>query len=99
MFSLSGAINVCLFLFVRPQLLLFTHPEEPVEPEYELARPSTNFSMLPETVTCDHSLQPTGIGLGDDFGKLSRNRVSEDFRSSTTLPRVSSNAKSLYNDI
>jgi len=28
MFNLSGAINVLLFLFIRPQLLLFSPPEE-----------------------------------------------------------------------
>ena len=31
MFNLSGAINVLLFLIVRPHLLLFTPPEEPIE--------------------------------------------------------------------
>ncbi len=32
MFNLSGTINVLLFLIVRPQLLLFTPPEELGEP-------------------------------------------------------------------
>ena len=36
MFSLSGAINVLLFLIIRPQLLLFAPPEELVKPEVEL---------------------------------------------------------------
>jgi len=40
MFNLSGAINVLLFLIVRPHLLLFTPPEELVEPEVELANPN-----------------------------------------------------------
>ncbi|KAH9048332.1 hypothetical protein EDB84DRAFT_263787 [Lactarius hengduanensis] len=33
MFNLSGAINVLLFLIVRPQLLLFSPPEEFSEPD------------------------------------------------------------------
>ena len=37
MFNLSGAINVLLFLIVRPHLLLFTPPEELSESEVELA--------------------------------------------------------------
>jgi len=37
MFNLSGAINVLLFLIVRPHLLLFTPPEERCEPSVELA--------------------------------------------------------------
>jgi len=32
MFSLSGAINVLLFLIIRPRLLLFAPPEELGEP-------------------------------------------------------------------
>ena len=32
MFNLSGAINVLLFLIIRPQLLLFAPPKQPVEP-------------------------------------------------------------------
>ncbi|KAH9961213.1 hypothetical protein BC827DRAFT_1203226 [Russula dissimulans] len=33
MFNLSGAINVLLFLIIRPQLLLFAPPKQPIEPE------------------------------------------------------------------
>lgn len=35
MFNLSGAVNVLLFLTIRPQLLLFALPraEDPAEPE------------------------------------------------------------------
>jgi len=41
LFNLSGAINVLLFLIVRPQLLLFSPPEEYSEPGVELAHPNT----------------------------------------------------------
>jgi len=41
LFSLSGILNVLLFLIVRPHLLLFTPPEELVGPELELANPSS----------------------------------------------------------
>ena len=36
MFNLSGAINVLLFLIVRPQLLLFPRPDVLGEPDVEL---------------------------------------------------------------
>jgi hypothetical protein len=36
-FYLSGAIDVLLFLIIRPGLLLFPRPEELAEPEIELA--------------------------------------------------------------
>jgi hypothetical protein len=96
MFSLSGAINVCLFLLVRPRLLLFNLPEEPVKSECELACPSLNSAMLPETATYDHSSQQIGIGLGDNLEKSTKNRASEGSRSSATLSRVSS-ARSVDN--
>ena len=44
MFSLSGAVNVLLFLIVRPHLLLFTPPEELVEPEIGLAGPEVEIA-------------------------------------------------------
>ena len=44
MFSLSGAVNVLLFMIVRPHLLLFTPPAEPVEPEVGLAEPEVEIS-------------------------------------------------------
>ena len=44
MFNLSGAVNVLLFLIVRPHLLLFTPPAEPIEPEIGLAEPDVEFA-------------------------------------------------------
>jgi hypothetical protein len=68
MFNLSGAINVLLFLVVRPQLLLFTPPEGFSEPESELADPSTSSAILEETAKYKHSPQPTGMELASDEG-------------------------------
>jgi len=48
MFNLSGAINVLLFLIVRPQLLLFSRispPEEFSEPEVELEGPGNSVAL------------------------------------------------------
>jgi hypothetical protein len=47
LFSLSGAINVLLFLTTRPHLLLFTppEPEDVVKPEVELASLSTGSAI------------------------------------------------------
>jgi hypothetical protein len=61
MFNLSGAVNVLLFLIVRPHLLLFTPPVEIVEPEVELANRSSLFS---DAYT--HSPQPMGVELKND---------------------------------
>ena len=66
MFNLSGAINVLLFLIVRPHLLLFTPPEELSEPEVELNDSNTGFATLPDMVKCEHSPQPTETGFMDD---------------------------------
>jgi len=41
MINLSGAVNVLLFLIVRPQILLFAPPEQPVEAEKQLSHLNT----------------------------------------------------------
>jgi hypothetical protein len=64
MYSLSGAINVLLFLIVRPHLLLFTPPDELVEPIVEHANPTTSSVLLPGVHI--HSPKPTGAELTND---------------------------------
>ncbi|KAF8261259.1 hypothetical protein EI94DRAFT_1746334, partial [Lactarius quietus] len=64
MFNLSGALNVLLFLNVRPHLLLFSPPEEPGEPRVELANSSTSAAIFSDMIS--HSPQPTWTGLTDD---------------------------------
>lgn len=66
MFNLSGAINVLLFLIVRPHLLLFTSPEELGEPNLELANLNTGSVTFPDMANYEHSPQPTGTGVLDD---------------------------------
>ncbi|KAI9442147.1 hypothetical protein H4582DRAFT_1926706 [Lactarius indigo] len=67
MFNLSGAINVLLFLIVRPGLLLFSPPEEFGEPEgVENDNPTIGSTIFPDTPKYSHSPQPTGMGLADD---------------------------------
>jgi hypothetical protein len=68
MFNLSGAVNVLLFLIVRPHLLLFTPPEEFVdsEPEVELANPRTSPSLRLFSDVYTHSPQPMGAELKND---------------------------------
>ena len=66
MFNLSGAINVLLFLIVRPHLLLFTPPEELGEPEVELTNSSNGFARLSDTVKYEQRSQPTGTRVMDD---------------------------------
>lgn len=66
MFNLSGAINVLLFLIVRPHLLLFTPPGELGEPKVEPADSGTDSAIFPEIVEYDHNPQLTEAGLMDD---------------------------------
>jgi len=67
-FSLSGAVNVLLFLIVRPHLLLFTPPEKLVKPEVELANSSTGpalqAALFPDVYTS--SPQPMEAELVND---------------------------------
>ena len=67
-FNLSGAINVILFLTVRPQLLLFLPPEEFSEPEevVELGQPATGSAIFTDPAKYTQSPQATGVGLADD---------------------------------
>ena len=61
-FNLSGAINVLLFLIVRPELLLFTPP-------HKITDPSTSSAILAERANYHHSPQPTEKKLADDGGQ------------------------------
>ncbi|KAF8258920.1 hypothetical protein EI94DRAFT_1618955 [Lactarius quietus] len=65
-FNLSGAINVLLFLTVRPQLLLFSPPDEFCEPEgTEHRRPATGSAVFTDAPNYNHSPQPAGIELAE----------------------------------
>ena len=67
-FNLSGAINVVLFLTVRPQLLLFPHPNDFSEAEEaaELGQPATGSAIFTDPAKYTHSPQATGMGLVGD---------------------------------
>ncbi|KAH9014334.1 hypothetical protein EDB85DRAFT_2157473 [Lactarius pseudohatsudake] len=63
MFNLSGALNVLLFLIVRPDLLLFTPPEELGESSVEIVNPSISSAKFPDMIEHNQSPQPTRLGL------------------------------------
>jgi len=66
-FNLSGVVNVLLFLIVRPELLLFTPPEDFIEPQVVDISPPTNGSaVFNDPARINHSPQPTGTGIVDD---------------------------------
>ena len=67
-FNLSGAINVLLFLIVRPQLLLFSPPEDFIEPKTaSLGQPTTGSALFTDTTAMYHpSPQPIETALVDD---------------------------------
>jgi hypothetical protein len=82
MSDLSGAINVVLFLIVRPQLLLFPRPEELDGPEIEIASQGTGPAIVTDTTNLQHwrrGPEPTTTALAD-----------EGFRHNAALSRSSS---------
>ncbi len=83
-FHLSGAINVLLFLLIRPELLLFPRPQELCGEEVELAPQCTGPAISSDTVEVQHGLEPTSSVLGEGirgivtpYGVSSR-RTSDD---------------------
>ena len=82
-FNLSGAINVLLFLIVRPQLLLFSPPEE--SEEVELG-PTTGSAIFPDTAKYNQSPQPAGMALVDDAEDRDGNSIA--------LSRIDSRSRS-----
>ena len=86
MFNLSGAINVLLFLVVRPQLLLFPRPEGFAEPDMELAPQGTGSAIFSDVAKFQHSPEPTSAALAADEGsiksgaqpRVSSRRISDD---------------------
>jgi hypothetical protein len=67
MFYLSGAINVLLFLIIRPGLLLFPRPRQLDEQEIELApQDDTGAANFSVTAKFQHSPEPSSASLGDE---------------------------------
>ena len=64
-FNLSGAINVILFLIVRPQLLLFVHPDDYSGPQEVagLGQPATDSVVFTDPAQYTQSPQATVTGL------------------------------------
>jgi hypothetical protein len=71
MFYLSGAINVLLFLIIRPELLLFPRPKELDGQEIHLTSISqgTGPAIVPDSdmAQSQHSLEPT-LATVEDWG-------------------------------
>jgi hypothetical protein len=77
MFNLSGAINVVLFLIVRPELLLFGPPERADESEAQMPQLITGPIIVPDTAQFNHSPETTGIGGMDGSEERSWNFTFE----------------------
>ena len=59
MFHLSGAINVLLFLIIRPELLLFPRPRQLDEQEIVLIpKGDTGKANFSDTAKSQHSSEP-----------------------------------------
>ena len=88
--DLSGAINVLLFLIVRPQLLLFPRPEELAEPNIELLNQGNSSAVFTDVEKFQHSPEPS---LAAQAAQL----VDESPRSGTVQARV--NSRRMSDDI
>ncbi|KAF8267854.1 hypothetical protein EI94DRAFT_1579640 [Lactarius quietus] len=79
-FNLSGAINVLLFLVVRPRLLLFSPPNEFSGPNgVKPYHPATNSAVFADTPRYNESPQPAGmeiVGNGEGDPPLSGNNIA-----------------------
>ena len=82
-FNLSGAINVLLFLIVRPKLLLFDPPGEVSEPGVGLGHRTTSSEIIPDVAKCDS-------GLVEDVGDGVWNPTLEGSGNIVALTRVNS---------
>ncbi|KAN0107216.1 hypothetical protein V8E52_010418 [Russula decolorans] len=87
MFYLSGAINVLLFLIIRPELLLFPRPKKLDGQEVQLtpAPQDTGPATTSGTAQFQHSPEPTSAALEDGDSKdiatpshVSSRRESDD---------------------
>ena len=82
LFNLSGAINVLLFLVFKPELLLFSRPEQLTQPDHDFVQvvPVGNgpngpgfFTDLPNI---QPSPEPTTAVLADDLEGRGLSRVN-----------------------
>jgi hypothetical protein len=76
MFYLSGAINVLLFLIIRPELLLFPRPKELPEPwpeivELEPQAQDIGPPILPDAANLQNSPEPASMELRDEGARSS----------------------------
>jgi len=80
-FSLSGVINVILFLVLRPELLLFPRPEELVKEDMEIASQNTGPVIRSNTTAFQHSPEQSvgdeGFGDGARPIHVSPRRISD----------------------
>ena len=84
MFHLSGAINVLLFLIIRPELLLFPRPRQLDEQEVQLTQETSPVAFF-DVAKFQRSPEPISATLEDEGSRdsatpshvISR-RISDD---------------------
>ncbi len=89
MFNLSSAINVLLFLIIRPQLLLFAPPHKATEPDAQIPHLNTGPVIILRAVQREHAPGMTGRPV-DNMEKRPRNFTFAGSRNSEAPPRVGS---------
>jgi hypothetical protein len=79
-FYLSGAINVILFLVVRPKLLLFPRPKQLGEQKVErTSQEDTGPAIFADTENFHRSPEPTSPALWDGGSNyVNSGRISDD---------------------
>lgn len=82
-FNLSGAVNVVLFLFFKPQLLLFARPKLR-QPDIALVPAGNSSKVFTETENSQNSPEPTTTAQDDDSEAALSSRVSST-RTSTEI--------------
>ena len=79
LFNLSGAINVLLFLIFKPELLLFSRPDQLTQPDHELVQvvsAGNDSGILMDAQNIQHSPESTTKVLAGDSDGTGLSRVN-----------------------
>jgi len=96
MFNLSGAVNVLLFLTIRPQLLLFPPPEKAAEPKAQKSDLNIDLAIPLNTIQHEPSSETTGMG---PVGNLEEQPQNLTLEGSTNYDASSVGSRQRFHDV
>ena len=96
MFTLSGAINVLLFLIIRPRLLLFPGPRMVAEPKAQKSDLNTGLAIPLNTIQHEPSSETTGMG---PVGNLEEQPQNLTLEGSTNYDASSVGSRQRFHDV